>query len=460
MLDIKFSCPHCQQDIEAPEDMIGMSAKCPTCHKKIQVPTNNQALAKSSTSLPNSSDNATACTATLSQQRAGDVVLSEAKCRNCGAQVSFDANKQLVKCAFCGSEYAIGAFAPQNAVAPNLPQTQIVPIAIDEHEANKIFLKWLSEGSWKPNDLVHAFKKNGSTMVYVPFWLFNADVRTTWNGFYGQTQYRPVTKTRFVNGREQRYVDNEPYTVWCPQSGEHAGNYSDFISASGALSQKETDKLRFDAKDFKPLRNEYLQGWQSEKPSVTEGQAAEKAQQRMIQREGNACRQLTDRLQNWCCQFTFRNSCVVYLPVWTFAYRYGNASYRAIINGRTGDIFGKKPVSPIKIIMAIVAVLALVGIGFAVYMNSEQSPAEPQPAGASSAETSQLRPNESTPPPQRGSTFVIQAPTNLYFRNQVFRVAQPGEEFQVYEYRPNEKKLYILSKDANGNPIGLNIPDQ
>lgn len=65
-----------------------------------------------------------------------------------------------------------------------------------------------------------------------------------------------------------------------------------------------------------------------------------------------------------------------------------------------------------------------------------------------------------TPPPARGSTIVITATTILYFHDEFYRVAQPGEEFQVYEYRPSEKKLYILSKDANGNPIGLNIPDQ
>ena len=63
-------------------------------------------------------------------------------------------------------------------------------------------------------------------------------------------------------------------------------------------------------------------------------------------------------------------------------------------------------------------------------------------------------------PLKRGSIIVITEPTNLYFYNQVYRVAKTGEEFEVYEYRPNEKRLYILSKDSKGNPIGLNIPDQ
>jgi len=38
MSDITFNCPHCQQHIEAPDEMVGMTAQCPTCQKNLQVP--------------------------------------------------------------------------------------------------------------------------------------------------------------------------------------------------------------------------------------------------------------------------------------------------------------------------------------------------------------------------------------------------------------------------------------
>jgi hypothetical protein len=61
---------------------------------------------------------------------------------------------------------------------------------------------------------------------------------------------------------------------------------------------------------------------------------------------------------------------------------------------------------------------------------------------------------------KRGDWITITDRTALYFHTQFYRYAEKGESFEVYEYRPNERRLYILSKDANGNPIGLNIPRQ
>lgn len=37
MTDFKFNCPHCQQTLEAPEDMKGMDVDCPACNKPIRL---------------------------------------------------------------------------------------------------------------------------------------------------------------------------------------------------------------------------------------------------------------------------------------------------------------------------------------------------------------------------------------------------------------------------------------
>lgn len=37
MADFKFNCPHCNQDLEAPEDMLGQTIKCPSCEKNIHM---------------------------------------------------------------------------------------------------------------------------------------------------------------------------------------------------------------------------------------------------------------------------------------------------------------------------------------------------------------------------------------------------------------------------------------
>ena len=38
MGDLKFNCSHCNQSLEAPEELLGQVLKCPSCNKNIQVP--------------------------------------------------------------------------------------------------------------------------------------------------------------------------------------------------------------------------------------------------------------------------------------------------------------------------------------------------------------------------------------------------------------------------------------
>ena len=38
MVDTNFDCPQCGQNLDAPEDMIGLFIECPACCKVIQVP--------------------------------------------------------------------------------------------------------------------------------------------------------------------------------------------------------------------------------------------------------------------------------------------------------------------------------------------------------------------------------------------------------------------------------------
>jgi len=38
MADLKFNCPHCQQSLEAPEEMLGQQINCPSCNGAITLP--------------------------------------------------------------------------------------------------------------------------------------------------------------------------------------------------------------------------------------------------------------------------------------------------------------------------------------------------------------------------------------------------------------------------------------
>jgi hypothetical protein len=54
--------------------------------------------------------------------------------------------------------------------------------------------------------------------------------------------------------------------------------------------------------------------------------------------------------------------------VWLAAYQYRNKTYRFVVNGRTGQVQGERPWSWIKIAGVVVAIVAVIVAGVAIYL--------------------------------------------------------------------------------------------
>lgn len=59
MAEINFDCPHCGQNLDAPEDMAGWAIDCPACEKKIKVPVPDGAEISEPVDTTSSDDKAT-----------------------------------------------------------------------------------------------------------------------------------------------------------------------------------------------------------------------------------------------------------------------------------------------------------------------------------------------------------------------------------------------------------------
>ena len=55
----------------------------------------------------------------------------------------------------------------------------------------------------------------------------------------------------------------------------------------------------------------------------------------------------------------------ILVPVWLLSYNYGAKTFQVVINGYTGAIAGKHPLSWVKIMLAVLAVIVVLLIVFA-----------------------------------------------------------------------------------------------
>jgi hypothetical protein len=284
--------------------------------------------------------------------------------------VTFDPTTLAKCCEFCGSAFA--APLPEEQVSAQRDST-IVPFRVDKAAALERFRAWLEKGLFKPSDLLQNLQTRGYEGLYIPFWAFQVDVQTAWQGQYSQTHYRRVSKQRTnADGRVEHYEEDEPYKVWYPRDGIHNGHYLDHIVSSGALSQSEVDPIMpYDLTESRSWTDDYIAGFKAELPGKPRDVAWRECLARIEEWEHDACAHLVERLDSASSEVLSREDGLAYLPVWSFAYTYKGRNYRALVNGQSGETRGTKPVSTGKVVLAIViaAVVIAAIVGLVLMLN-------------------------------------------------------------------------------------------
>ena len=119
-------------------------------------------------------------------------------CSSCGADSHFDKYLISEKCSFCGSN-----LITKNPLTFNYPDN-IIPFEISKEAANKKFKEWIGTLWFAPNSL----KKLVDSVsllegCYIPFWCFDSNSHTTYDGIRGDYYY--VMESITTNGKTQYF---------------------------------------------------------------------------------------------------------------------------------------------------------------------------------------------------------------------------------------------------------------
>jgi hypothetical protein len=232
---------------------------------------------------------------------------------------------------------------------------------------------WLGSLWFAPNGLQdYARKGRKMSGIYVPYWTFDADTKSSYRGERGTIYY--VTRTVMRDGK--RVQVQEQRIRWRPKSGRVARFFDDvLVLASKSLPKRYTDALEpWDLAALEPYQPEYLAGFRAEGYTVElqDGFIEARAHMdRVIERDVRfdigGDRQRIHNIDTRISDVTFKH---VLLPVWMAAYKYRGKTYRFVVNGRSGRVQGERPWSAWKIAFAVIAGLIVAGIvGYIVAQN-------------------------------------------------------------------------------------------
>ncbi len=282
-------------------------------------------------------------------------------CSNCGATSTFDPGSKTLRCPFCGTELAVEA---SGAAVGMVADQYVLPFSIQKEGSEQVLRKWLGGSFWAPGDLKSRSALNRGQGSYIPFWRFDADASSEWEGEVSQTHTRQVTRTRTNSeGKTERYPATETYKTWHPRSGHHEGHHRAWVPASTGLSQAEAEALMpFPEQALMTYSTDLLVGFSAEEPGIDEDGAWVSGEQMIKEDERNACSLEVERLTRADTTLSNIESALCYLPIWIYNYRYQGDQYRVLVNGSTGEVVGDRPTSRSKVIIAVGGAVALVVI--------------------------------------------------------------------------------------------------
>lgn len=277
-------------------------------------------------------------------------------CQSCAAESIYDALQVADVCPYCGSNHLMEASA-EGALSPN----GVCSFEVTDQQAGEKFRKWIASRWFTPRAAKRSARPEAFSGVYLPYWTFDSKTASRYSARYG------IDKVSTDSQGKRRVT-----TTWHQTSGF----YQEFIDDQLVCATSRYDKsimgkiLPFNVLKNRSYRPEYLSGFLSERYSVGLEDGWKVAQRDIHshleeQIKSQIIRQhRANRVDHLKVSTSHSNITYKYLmlPVWLSSFKYRDKVYQFMVNGQTGKVGGKAPISPLRVTLAVISAIAVVAI--------------------------------------------------------------------------------------------------
>jgi hypothetical protein len=290
------------------------------------------------------------------------------RCQSCQAISVFDSNRVGQRCDFCGST----ALVPYEEIKEAFRPESLLPMKVSENQVRDSVRRWYGSRWFAPNKLRRMALTDIVKGLYIPYWTFDAQVHADWTAESGYYYYVTETYQDSEGKTQTRQVQK---TRWEPSSGSLDHFFDDeLVPASRGV---HADMLRriepFPTKELVPYNSGFLSGWVVERYQIDLVAAAREAREEMDEEMTRMCAAQvpgdTHRNLQVDTDYSGQTFKHILVPIWLLTYNYGPRNFQVVINGHTGAIAGKYPKSWIKIMLAVLVVIAAAAVVFLLVQN-------------------------------------------------------------------------------------------
>lgn len=272
-------------------------------------------------------------------------------CTSCGGEIICENETAATFCPYCDNP-ALVSSRLEGVFKPDV----VLPFSVAREDAAKILTRFCKRKPLLPSSFRKQNKQESLRGVYVPYWLYDCD---TLSRFI----YSAIRKTSWRVG-DYRYTRTSYYRLF----RRGAMSFSDIpVDASVAMDNTALESIEpFDFSAAVPFSDAYLAGYFANRYDDSAEHCATRAKERVDESVAAAMRgtvhgYLSVTPTSREVILTRNDIRYALLPVWFMTTRYKNKTYSFVINGQSGKMSGKLPVSRGRFAAFFAGITAVVG---------------------------------------------------------------------------------------------------
>ncbi|MCI0540523.1 MAG: zinc ribbon domain-containing protein [Verrucomicrobiales bacterium] len=288
------------------------------------------------------------------------------RCQSCQAISVFDPKRVAKRCDFCGAS----ALVPYEQTQAPIHPESLLPFKVSEGAVREAMRGWYRSRWFAPNRLKSAALTDTVHGVYLPYWTFDAQGHADWQAESGYYYYTTET---YRDSKGQTRTRQVRHVRWQPSSGSLDHFFDDeLICASRGVDEGLLRQIEpFPTKELAGYDPQFIAGWVVEQYQIDLIAAAQKSRTRMDSelQHLSASQVPGDTQRNLRVSTRYANQTFkhILVPVWLLTFNYGAKKYQAVLNGATGEIAGRYPKSWVKITLFVLMLLAMALIGWLLF---------------------------------------------------------------------------------------------
>lgn len=284
------------------------------------------------------------------------------RCDNCGAKVVLNKGETAKGCPFCGTAH-VQKVEELDGLKPNA----LLPFLFGIEKAVNIVKNWAKKKLYAPSDFKTNLKTEKVKGVYTPCFTFDSKTTSRYVGRIGDYHTRVVG-----SGKNRR---TETYVVWRNISGTYYEGFDDvLITAGSKFDQQKLNKISpYQTCGAREYDENYMLGFMAyhyDKEITDCWAEAKRTMDSVIKKE--ILSQYHYDVLSYINVSTSHEAVTykyVMLPVYVGHFDYKKKLYNFYVNGTSGKVLGKTPVSALKVLATVGISLAAIGlIGLLVYL--------------------------------------------------------------------------------------------